>query len=240
MERIILRQSEEILCEGCWKGDGYPPFCVESGSQDQNAEEVEEDSSNEEDEVDHSYRFTSFSTPSSLLSTSFNQQIQETQASSPLALSRPPQTDRTPSLNLGVGPGPHHEVDVLEHDTAEQSTQGDILYTDLLIKYLTKRKDKGDKEQLKWIGNLKELQDFVALVLKLTGTWKQSKVGGRQKADQPPALKHTFHDKKTTVTINWLSSSKTLNLQGPQDPLRKIKPSHQILRKIKSSHQKKK
>ena len=90
MERIILRQSEEILCEGCWKGNGYPPFYVESGSQDQNAEEVEEDCSNEEDEVDHSYRFTSFSTPSILLSTSLNQQIQETQASSPLVLSRPP------------------------------------------------------------------------------------------------------------------------------------------------------
>ena len=132
-------------------------------------------------------------------------------------MSRPPQTDRKPSLNLGAGLGPHHEVDVPVHDTAEQSTQGHILYADLLIKYLTKRKDKGDKKQLKWIGNLKELKDFVALVLKLTSTWKQSKVGGRQKADQPPALKHTFHDKKTTVTINWLSSSKTLNLQGPQD-----------------------
>ena len=133
---------------------------------------------------------------------------------------RPPQIDRTPSLNLGVGLGPYHEVDVQEYDTAEQSTQGDILYADLLIKYLTKRKDKGDKEQLKWIGNLKELQDFLlALVLKLTGTWKQSKVGGRQKADQPPALKHTFDDKKANVTINWFSSSKTLNLLGPQDQI---------------------
>ena len=188
MERIILRQSEEMLCEGCWKGNGYPSFYVESESQDQNAEEVEENSSNEEDEIDHSYRFTSFSTASILLSTSLNQQIQQTQASSPLALSRTHQTDRTPSLNLGVGLGPHHEVNVPEHDTAQQSTQGDILYADLLIKYLTKRKDKGDKEQPKWIRKLKELQDFVALVLKLTGTWKQSKVGGRQKADQPPAL----------------------------------------------------
>ena len=69
------------------------------------------------------------------------------------------------------------KFDVLEYDTAEQSTQGDILYADLLIKYLTKRKDKGDKEQLKWIGNLKELQDFVALLSKLTGTGNKAELG---------------------------------------------------------------
>ena len=67
-----------------------------------------------------------------------------------------------------------------------------------------------------------ELQDFVTLVLKLTGNWKQSKVGGRPKADQPPALKHTFQDKKTNVTLNWWSSSKTLNLQGGQDQIASI------------------
>ena len=56
---------------------------------------------------------------------------------------------------------------------------------DLQIKYLAKKKDKGDKEQLKWNGNLTELQDFVTLVLKLTGNWKQSKLGEDQRQTSP-------------------------------------------------------
>ena len=60
-------------------------------------------------------------------------------------------------------------------------------------------------------------------------SWGKAK---KKKADQPPALKHTFHDKKTTVTIKWLSSSKTLNLQGPQDQIASIERSSQVSWKI--------
>ena len=278
----VERQSEEILCETCWKGNGHPPFYA--GHIEVNEAEEESESENEEDEtdeIDQSFRFASFSTPSILtsginqtasattelttvsqqpevgegegearprpsswpnsftafaaeenkeankvlnnvsdpvkeltVSTSLNQEVQEAEAPSPV-LPHPLHANGTPSLNLG------HGIES-EKDNATQSTQGDILYADLLIKYLVKKKDKGNKDQLKWNGNLTELQDFVTLVLKLTGNWKQSKVGGRPKADQPQALKHTFQDKKTNVTLNWWSSSKTLNLQGGQDQIASI------------------
>ena len=56
---VCLRQSEELLCEDCWKC--YPPLGLVS-----NEANVEQQ---EEEEIDHSFRFTSwpaFSTPSLL------------------------------------------------------------------------------------------------------------------------------------------------------------------------------
>ena len=144
------------------------------------------------------------------ISTSLNQEMQEAEAPSPV-LPHPLHANGTPSLNLGPG------IES-EKDDATQSTQGDILYADLLMKYLAKKKDKGDKEQLKWNGNLTELQDFVTLVLKLTGNWKQSKVGGRPKADQPPALKHTFQEKKNkcnTKLVVIIKNIKSARWTGP-------------------------
>ena len=68
--------------------------------------------------------------------------------------------------------------------------QGDVLFADTFAKHLTKE-IVWNKEQLKWNGGLNELMDFVTFVLKLEGKWKQSRVGGKQKPDQPPHLKHT-------------------------------------------------
>ena len=53
--KVLLRQSEELLCSPCWKG--WPP------SWDINEEHQELDVDREEAQVDQSFRFT-FSTPS--------------------------------------------------------------------------------------------------------------------------------------------------------------------------------
>ena len=46
----------------------------------------------------------------------------------------------------------------------------------------------------------------------MSGNWKQSKVGNKQKPGQLPSIKHTFQDKKSNVTLNWWTSSKTLQV----------------------------
>ena len=103
----------------------------------------------------------------------------------------------------------------------QQEIQGDVVFADTLAKHPTK-KVVGNKEQLKWNGGLSELQDFVTFVLKLEGKWSQSQVGGKQKPDQPPHLKHTFQDRKLNITVNWWSLSKTLLFQGRQKTIIEI------------------
>ena len=58
----VERQSEEILCETCWQGNGHPPFYVGHIEVNQ-AEEESENEEDETDEIDQSFRFASFSTP---------------------------------------------------------------------------------------------------------------------------------------------------------------------------------
>ena len=82
----------------------------------------------------------------------------------------------------------------------QQEIQGDVPFADTLAKHLTK-KVVGNKEQLKWNGGLNELMDFVTFVLKLEGINGNSRVGGKQKPDQPPHLKHTFQDSKLNITV---------------------------------------
>ena len=100
-------------------------------------------------------------------------------------------------------------------ERAKRNTR-QCLFVDTLAKHLTKKVVVGKKEQLKWNGGLNELMEFVTSVLKLEGKWKQSRVRGKQKPDQPPHLKHTFQDSKLNITVNWWSSSKTLLFQGGQ------------------------
>ena len=98
--------------------------------------------------------------------------------------------------------------------------QGDVLFADTLLKHLTRKKENGDKEQLKWYGDIKELEDFVTHILKMSGNWKQSKVGNKQKPDQLPSIKHTFQDNVKchtelvdileNSTSNWPSWTKKL------------------------------
>ena len=55
----------------------------------------------------------------------------------------------------------------------------------------------------------------------MSGNWKQGKVGNKQKPDQLPSIKHTFQDKKSNVTLNWWTSSKTpqvIGLAGQKKP----------------------
>ena len=46
-----------------------------------------------------------------------------------------------------------------------------VLFGDTLLKYLQKSKAK-DKEQLKWLGDLQKLKDFVSIMLNASGKWK--------------------------------------------------------------------
>ena len=92
--------------------------------------------------------------------------------------------------------------------------QSDVLFADTLLKHLARKKEKGGKEHLKWYGDIKELEDFVTHILIMSGNWKQSKVGNKQKPDQLSSIKHTFQDKKSNVTLNWWTSSKTLQVIG--------------------------
>ena len=89
-----------------------------------------------------------------------------------------------------------------------------VLFADTLLKHLARKKQKGDKEQLKWYGDIKELEDFVTHILKMSGNWKQSEVGNKQKPDQLPSIKHTFQDKNSNVRLNWWTFSKTLQVIG--------------------------
>ena len=282
--KVLLRQSEELLCSPCWKG--WPP------SWDIDEKHQELDLDREEAEVDHSFRFT-FSTPSiiedinntalqnnkSIVTFKQTEEVEHTKVS--------PSTPKlftveTPILHMhSHGPGPimppclneielkftSEENGTQDHGESRDDTsptegspapplqpQGDVLFADTLLKHLARKKEKGDKEQLKWYGDIKELEDFVTHILKMSGNtllkhlarkkekgdkeqlkwygdikeledfvthilkmsgnWKQSKVGNKQKPDQLPSIKHTFQDKKSNVTLNWWTSSKTLQVIG--------------------------
>ena len=52
-----------------------------------------------------------------------------------------------------------------------------LLFSDSLLKYLNKRKEKG-KKNYKWDGSLQTLKDFVTLILKKDGQWRTKKSGG--------------------------------------------------------------
>ena len=51
---------------------------------------------------------------------------------------------------------------------------GDVVFTDQLLSYITYGKLVKGKRQIKWNGNLEELQSFVDLVLKLKGKCKET------------------------------------------------------------------
>ena len=234
---VCLRQSEELLCEDCWKC--YPPLGLVS-----NEANVEQQ---EEEEIDHSFRFTSwpaFSTPSllkeaehceatapeSLMKTSFttgpssdmsDQTIQIDVRPRPFSTAETPLSKRSPPSLFEIPKTTESEEEIqesCENPTQLQETQEGLIFADTLLKLLTKKKEKG-KEHFKWNGDIEELQAFVTFILKLTGSWKQTIIGSKPKPDQLPTVKHTFQDKKIGVTLNWWTSSKTLQFQAGQNKI---------------------
>ena len=241
--KVLLRQSEELLCSPCWKG--WPPFW------DINEEHQELDLDREEVQVDHSFRFT-FSTPSmikdinntalqnnkSIITSKQTEEMEHTKVSPStpklftvetpiLPPSHGPRPIRPPCLNeievkITSEENPTQDNDESKDDISPADgspasplqLQGDVLFADTLLKHLARKKEKGEKEQLKRYGDIKELEDFVTHILKMSGNWKQSKVGNKQKPDQLPSIKHTFQDKRSNVTLNWWTSSKTLQVIG--------------------------
>ena len=63
------------------------------------------------------------------------------------------------------------------------------------------------KRQIKWNGNLEELQPFVDLVLKLKGKWEKT-------GKNPSMQKHVFTEQNGGPTLNWWPSSQIISIQG--------------------------
>ena len=59
---------------------------------------------------------------------------------------------------------------------ANDSNLDVLIFADTLLKHLV-RKQIGEKEQLKWNGKIRELKDFVTLVLKSEDKWSTKKYG---------------------------------------------------------------
>ena len=84
---------------------------------------------------------------------------------------------------------------------------GDVIYADQLLSYITYGKVVKGKRQIKWNGNLEELQSFVDLVLKLKGKWKET-------GKKPSTQKHVFIEQNGGPTLNWWPSTQTISIQG--------------------------
>ena len=82
---------------------------------------------------------------------------------------------------------------------------GDVLYADQLLSYITYGKVVKGKRQIKWNGNLEELQSFVDLALKLKGKWKET-------GKKPSTQKHVFTEQNSGPTLNWWPSTQTISL----------------------------
>ena len=84
---------------------------------------------------------------------------------------------------------------------------GNVIYADQLLSYITYGKVVKGKRQIKWNGNLEELQSFADLVLKLKGKWKET-------GKKPSTQKHVFIEQNGGPTLNWWPSTQTISIQG--------------------------
>ena len=89
-----------------------------------------------------------------------------------------------------------------------------LLFSDSLLKYLDKRKEKG-KKNYKWDGSLQTLKDFVTLILKKDGQWRTKKSGGGKLMDY-------FTEKSSLFVLNFWPKSKTITVQGKEDITKEI------------------
>ena len=89
-----------------------------------------------------------------------------------------------------------------------------LLFSDSLLKYLNKRKEKG-KKNYKWDGSLQTLKDFVTLILNKDGQWRTKKSGGGKLMDY-------FTEKSSLFVLNFWPKSKTITVQGKEDITKEI------------------
>ena len=89
-----------------------------------------------------------------------------------------------------------------------------LLFSDSLLKYLDKRKEKG-KKNYKWDGSLQTLKDFVTLILKKDGQWRTKKSCGGKLMDY-------FTEKSSLFVLNFWPKSKTITVQGKEDITKEI------------------
>ena len=66
-----------------------------------------------------------------------------------------------------------------EKKDCQEVEQDILLLGETLLKHLERRTTKG-KQQLKWNGKVQELQEFVTLVLKASGSWSTRKYAGKK------------------------------------------------------------
>ena len=95
----------------------------------------------------------------------------------------------------------------VEKKYCQEEVEQDILsFGETLLRHLERRIMKG-KHQLKWNDKAQELKEFLALVLKASGSWSTKKYAGK-------ANQHIFQEKKKSYTINFWPSKKPLIVQG--------------------------
>ena len=96
-----------------------------------------------------------------------------------------------------------------------------LIFSETLVSRLDVKKIKG-KPKTKWSGTLRELQDFVVLMLNLEGRWKSKTQGGVET--------YVFEQNNTKLKITWWSSTGTLTVQGESKLCSKVtKTINQLL-----------
>ena len=96
-----------------------------------------------------------------------------------------------------------------------------LIFSETLVSRLGVKKIKG-KPKTKWSRTLRELQDFVVLILNLEGRW-QSKT-------QVGVETYVFEQNNTKFKITWWSSTGTLTVQGESKLCSKVtKTINQLL-----------
>ena len=82
------------------------------------------------------------------------------------------------------------------------------------MKYLERWTSKR-RQQLKWIGKVQELKEFVAVVLKASGSQSTKKYAGK-------VNQYIFQEKKKSYSINFWPSKTTLIVQGNEKTAERI------------------
>ena len=134
--------------------------------------------------------------------------------------------DENEKLVTGTDPEPNQTLQPknveVEYANMKAATESEIhlegaeklLFSDSLLKYLDKRKEKG-KKNYKWDGSLQTLKDFVTLILKKDGQWRTKKSGGGKLMDY-------FTEKSSLFVLNFWPKSKTVTVQGKEDITKEI------------------
>ena len=105
---------------------------------------------------------------------------------------------------------------VHDDDTHNRST---LIFKENLVNHLTYKMVKG-KVKLKWTGLLRELKEFVVLILEKDGHWHTRQQGGVEV--------NVFDHAKSKFKLTWWSSTGTFTVQGNE------KICHDIVKKVQN------